>query len=45
LQLHHINNLGVQHNMPMISYRKAVELSIRKGPSIFHFLSKPFGSV
>ncbi|XP_039488739.1 proton-coupled amino acid transporter-like protein CG1139 [Drosophila santomea] len=41
--LHHINNLGIQHKMPMISYRKAVELAIMKGPRKFHFLSKPFG--
>ncbi|XP_017080435.1 proton-coupled amino acid transporter-like protein CG1139 [Drosophila eugracilis] len=41
--LHNVNALGNRYEIPMISYRKTVELAICNGPPRLKFLSKPFG--
>nr|XP_016941799.2 proton-coupled amino acid transporter-like protein CG1139 [Drosophila suzukii] len=41
--LQHINALGNQYQIPMLSYRKTVELAISIGHPKIRFLSKPFG--
>ncbi|XP_016956268.1 proton-coupled amino acid transporter-like protein CG1139 [Drosophila biarmipes] len=41
--LQHINALGSQYKIPMISYRKAVELALSSGHPRFRFLSKTCG--
>ncbi|XP_017133559.2 proton-coupled amino acid transporter-like protein CG1139 [Drosophila elegans] len=41
--LRHINFLGARFEIPLLTYRKSVELAVSNGPPKFQFLSKPFG--